>query len=603
MGIGRRDLAWLGGLALVLLVILLWPYAVDGHPFGVGPDVPVYLWWTRVGASEGLSMIGSRPGAPALAAALAGTLSLSAPAVTAGLASALGVAIGVGAAALVRAAGGESGRAWLLAGLLAGIFSVHLVAGYLANLVLAVPFLAAAACLAGRRRSWWAAALLLAGGGLAHPPFLLHAAVILVGTALLAWRAGARDEARDITLSIAAGGLVAGAGILATIAGPGPVGAQTSKDGYLRRAGLDAELVDAYRERFRLRAARYVQWVSLPLGVAGAAKTDGFLQRFLASWLVLIAIGIPVGFVTGWLPPDRLVTFGFAVPIGAALGLRWLRGRLGARAWLGRVVVIALSGWMIVGALLAWGRQPPFVSTDEAEEAIEAAAIVRLLPPGTPIVLPVDDGDRTSTFLLARAANVARAALPPSRAEDVFVFVGTVTDLFQGRPTERGDPDYDALSRLSFSDLPDGREPVVIVLPGFYRTPDAASDPRLHEFGTVLASPESTLTPMPPERDGGSLGFGPSSRLEISASAVAILLVLLVLGFGYARAVFDDPVTAVATAPAFGAAAMTLAAVALDRLGLRLHDLPVALAASALGGLGGLAVFLVQRQRHRQSTA
>ena len=76
---GRRDLTWLGGLSAVLLVVFLWPYVVDGFRFGVGPDVPVYLWWTRVGASEGLSMVGSRPGAPALAAALAGTLFLNAP--------------------------------------------------------------------------------------------------------------------------------------------------------------------------------------------------------------------------------------------------------------------------------------------------------------------------------------------------------------------------------------------------------------------------------------------------------------------------------------------------------------------------------------------
>ena len=92
MGVERRDLTWLVGLSAVLLIVLLWPYVVDGFRFGVGPDVPVYLWWTRVGASEGLSTVGSRPGAPALAAALGGTLSLSAAAVTAGLASALGVA-------------------------------------------------------------------------------------------------------------------------------------------------------------------------------------------------------------------------------------------------------------------------------------------------------------------------------------------------------------------------------------------------------------------------------------------------------------------------------------------------------------------------------
>src|SRR5918999_2031305 len=99
MKAGRRDLAWLGGLGVVLLILLLWPYVVDGYRFGVGPDVPVYLWWTRVGAAEGLSMIGSRPGAPALAAALAGTFHLNVTAVTAGPASAPRAAVGAASAA------------------------------------------------------------------------------------------------------------------------------------------------------------------------------------------------------------------------------------------------------------------------------------------------------------------------------------------------------------------------------------------------------------------------------------------------------------------------------------------------------------------------
>ena len=554
-------------------------------------------------------MVGTRPGAPALVAVLAGALHLNVTAVTAGLASVLGVAVGAASAALVRVADRGGRKTWLLAGLLAGVFSVHLVAGYLANLVVAVTFLAAAACLAGPRRSWWAAAVLLAGGGLAHPPFLIHAVVVLAGAAVLAWRAGARDEARDIALSVTAGGLVAGAGVLATIAGPGPIAAETSKDGYLRRAGLDRQLVDAFRERFRLRAARYVQWITVPLAVVGTAVADasvagGFLRRFLTSWLAVIAIGIPVGYVTGWLPPDRLVTFGFAVPIAAALGLTWLRERLGSRPVLAYAAILALVTWMIVGSLLAWGRQASFVSVPEARQALHAAAIARLLPPGTPIVLPVDDGDPTSTFLSARAANVARAALPPSRAGDVYVFVGTVSDLFAGRPTERGDPDYDALSELTLAAIPESPEPVVIVLSDFYLTSDAASDPRLFELGGgVLSSVESPITPMPVESDD-PLGFEPSSGTAIALATIAVLTSLAVLGLGYARAVFDDAVTAVATAPAFGAAAVILAAVALDRMGLRLESIPVALAASALAGLGGVAVFfVVERQRDRETPA
>jgi hypothetical protein len=605
MATARRDLAWLGGLCAALFVVFVWPYAIDGHPFGVGPDGPVYLWWTRVGASEGLSMVGSRPGAPALVAALAGALHLNVSAVTAGLSSALGVAVGAAAAALVRRAARGAEKTWLLAGLLAGIFSVHLVAGYLANLVVAVTFLAAAACLAGARRSWWAAAVLLAGGGLAHAPFLVHAIVVLAGAAVLAWRAGAHDEARDIALSVTVGGVAAGAGILATIAGRGPIAAETSRDGYLRRAGLDRQLVDAYRERFRLRAARYVQWISVPLAVAGTAVADasatgGFLGRFLASWLAVMAVGIPVGYVTGWLPPDRLVTFGFAVPIAAALGMAWLRGRLGGRGWLAWAVVAALVGWMILGGLLAWGRQSPFVNPREAELAREAG--LRVGPPldRRPIVYIVDDADATATFLGSRAANILRAAASPERAADVHVFVGTVGDFFENRPTVRGDPEYDALSRLTLADIPDEPDPVVLVLGPFYR--GHVSSPQLLELGPSFWASESL--PEFSSTISGPFDFVPSSGAWISVAALAILAALSLVGLGYAVAAGHDPIVVVATAPAFGAASITLAAVALDRMGLRLESTPVALAASVLAGLGGLAVLLgVQRQRDREAPA
>ena len=603
MGVDRRDLTWLGGLCAVLLIVLLWPYVVDGFRFGVGPDVPVYLWWTRVGASEGLSMVGSRPGAPALAAALAGTLSLSAAAVTAGLASALGVGVGAAAAALVRAAGGRAGKAWLLAGLLAGVFSVHLVAGYLANLVLAACFLAAAACLAGSRRAWWAAALLLAGGGLAHPPFLVHAIVVLLVAAALAWRVGARDEARDIALSVAAGGLVAGAGVLATLAGPGPIAAETSRDGYLRRAGLDKELIDAYRERFRLRAARYVQWISVPLAVAGTADASSFLQRFLAAWLVVIAIGVPVGYVTGWLPPDRLVTFGFAVPIGAALGLVWAHRRLGARAWLARVLVVVLAGWMIVGALLAWGKQRPFVTTREVARTEAAMSYAEAITEaGTPIVVLVDDDDDTASFLLARAANILRAAATPVRARDVYVFLGRATDFFEGKPTRRSNPEYEALSKTTLASIPDDPGRLVLVLRQFYRGDDVTETTGLDEITEGIWASKYEMTFLRPMDEPRRLSWRPSNPGAITFATASILVIFTVLGLGYALVSFDDTVTAIATAPAFGAAALTLAAVALDRIGLRLAGVPVALAASALAGLGGFALLLVVKRKRDPET-
>ena len=596
---GGRDLAWLAGLGLALLAVMVWPYAVDGYRFGVGPDVPVYLWWTRVGASEGLSAIGSRPGAPALGAVLAGTLNLNAAAATAALASALGVAAGTAAAALVRAAGRRGVEVWL-AGSLAGAFSVHLVAGYVANLILAVCFLAAAACLAGERRAWWAATLLLAGGGLAHLPFLLHAVVVLFGAAALAWWEGARDEARDSALAATAGGLAAGAGVLLVLAGPGPIPAETSKDGYLRRAGLDGALVDAYRERFRLRAARYVQWISVPLAVAGTIDTIGFLQRFLVSWLTVMLVAIPVGWISGWFPPDRIVTFGLAVPIGAALGLAWVRRRLETRPWVARTMVAVLAGWMILGALLAWARQEPFVSVREGAQSASvmehAAGVTR---PGTPIVALVDEGDVTSTFLAARVANILRAAGPPDRAADVYVFLGTATDYFADRPTRRGDPDFDAISSETLAAIPPGNR-FVVAIREFYRGDDVASDPHLDRLDDgVWVSIERQvpgITAAAPTR----LSWGPASASIVGLAALGIVALLTVLGFGYARSTFEDAITAMATAPAFGAATVTLAAVVFDAIGLRLHTLWVAFAASALPGLGGVALLLLaQRTRER----
>jgi hypothetical protein len=406
-------------------------------------------------------------------------------------------------------------------------------------------------------------------------------------------------------LASTAGGLVAGAGVLITLAGPGPIDAHTSKDGYLRRAGLDPSLVEAYRERLRLRAARYVQWIAVPLAILGTNDAGGFLRRFLASWLVVMAAAIPLGWITGWFPPDRIVTFGFAVPIAAALGSIWLRRRLGGRPWLATGLVAVLVGWTILGALLAWGRQEPFVSVRETVLVSRVGRLVDELPTGTPIVLPVDDGDVTSTFLAARAANLVRAAVPADRAADVYVFVGAVTDLLASRPTERGDLEFDALSRSTLRTIPSTPEPAVIVVPGFYELPDAASDPRLFDHGDEM------FASFPPRFAGGlrgetptRLSWGPASAPIVGLAAVGILALLAVVGVGYARSAFDDIVTVLATAPAFGTASVTLAAVALDTVGLRLQGLGVAIAASAIAGLGGVALLLAsQRSRTRQPAA
>ena len=259
--------------------MLLAPFARHGFRFGVGPDVPVYLWWTRVGASQGLSVVGERPGSPALFAVLAGVTHLPVAAVTAGFEAALGAVIGAGTAMLVRAAGAMAGErrgvraAWVLAGLLTGLFTVHLAAGYLANLAFAAPFVAAAICLTlGTTRSTVLAAIALGGGGLAHPQFFLIGALVFAGVA--AWslarrERGWRSDAGRVALATLGGGAILAGGLLAMTIGPARLAVDTSKDGFLRRAGMTDDVRHAYLERALHRWTRYVQWLALPLAALG----------------------------------------------------------------------------------------------------------------------------------------------------------------------------------------------------------------------------------------------------------------------------------------------------------------------------------------------
>ena len=303
-----------------------------------------------MGASQGLSLVGERPGSPALLAVLAGATHLPVAAVTAAFEAAFGAAIAVGTAVLVRAAGAVAGErrgaraAWVLAGLLTGLFTVHLAAGYLANLAFAAPFIAAAVCLAvGTRRGVVAAAIALGGGGLTHPQFFLIGALVLAAVAvwsLARHERGWESDAGRVAVATVAGGAFVGAGMLAMTIGPARLAVDTSKDGFLRRAGMSDAVRHAYLERALHRWTRYVQWLALPLAALGLMRTSGFARRVLAAWTALVVLGAPVGLLTGWFPADRLITFGFSIPALAGVGVvavwLWLERRL----WLATLVAV-----------------------------------------------------------------------------------------------------------------------------------------------------------------------------------------------------------------------------------------------------------------------
>ena len=153
--------------------------------------------------------------------------------------------------------------------MLAGTFAVHLAAGYVANLITTAAFLAAGTLLDGRtRRAAVLAAFVLAGGGLAHPQFLLVCVAILLVAAATAWPTDRREAVR-LAGSALGGGAVLGIGLLAVRPGAPALEVDTSKDAFLRRAGLTDELPNAFFDRFVHRWTRYVQWVSVPLAIVG----------------------------------------------------------------------------------------------------------------------------------------------------------------------------------------------------------------------------------------------------------------------------------------------------------------------------------------------
>ena len=572
-----------------------------GLRFPVGPDAPVYVWWMRAAGHDGLSLIGHRPGTPAAMLTVAGTLHLSPVAVTAALEVALGVAIGLASCALARGCEGATRAAWVLAGLLTGLFAVHLVAGYVSNAMFAVGFLAACATLGTPgRRTTVAAALVLGGGGLAHPQFWVPGATILVlvaAWALLVRRDG--EEFARLSWTVGGAGALVVAGLASMLIGPARLSLDTSRDGFLRRTGLEDVVRSAYVDRFVHRWTRYVQWISLPLAALGYLRARGTNGRILRAWLVVIVVGIPVGLLTGLFPADRLITFGYAVPILAAFGTVRLYGRLaGTRvgprlATAGCAVLVAA---MSAGSFIAWHRQDPFIDETQTRQLEVLNRYVVAAPAGTPIVVLVDPSDDAVTFRATTTANVVRAAVPPGRAADVFVLVP---------PFEGGAPSPER-TRLSDVTAGETRTAVaraggqgIVAELGTYLPPDE----RGSVGPTEEVAPDVWLAGTPPNPAAEAEDpLRPSSPAAIVATSIAVLAFLWLAGYGWARTV-TDATAAAALAPAFGLVALIVAAIALERAGVPLDGSVGPTAVSVLAGGGGYVCRLVlgaQREAHAE---
>jgi hypothetical protein len=304
-------------------------------------------------------------------------------------------------------------------------------------------------------------------------------------------------------------------------------------------------------------------------------------------------VAIPLQF-----PPDRILTFAFCLPILAGFGLVWIGDRIGHRtAWPVAIVLVTL---IVLPAMRDWRAQHTYVSPDELTDLTYAGRIAAATPAGTPLVFVADDPDvDTALFRLSHGLNVARAAMPPDRAGDVSVFLGSADDLLAGRPTSRGDPVYDRASADSLAGLPVGARAIFVVreLDG---DPDALSTAGLTAWQGVLA----TNVAIPASLPTGNGELVASDPGTIASATIRAFLLFLVLGAGWAWWAFGDrardTAAALAVAPAFGSAALTLVALGLERVGADLDGRgTVAVACAVAGGVGYalLAVRLVGQHR------
>jgi hypothetical protein len=610
-GTGERDspsAVWLVGVALILAAFFLAPSVIRGYHFAIGADAPVYTWWARLAGHDGLSAVGSRPGVPALALVVGGTLNMSTTEAVGAIGVVLPVAVGLAAAGLVMCAT-WSNPATVVAALFAGWYSANLANGYLASLAAAALFLAGLAAVVRRRPV--AGAILLGAAALCHLAFAaLGAGVLLTVVAWEAW-SGRRGQqpvlgprGRAALGALAGGAGIAGVGFLALFAsGAGPIpGADTSKDAFLRRAGLTDRLHELYRSRFAGNWVRYLLPVYVPLAAVGAVArwndddedAPRFALRSMVAWIALTALGIVAALVTGLLPAERFLSFAFALPVLAALGVAWLWATARRHAWRRIVAGLAVAA-VAIGSALAWRHAAQFFRDDDMAAAAGAARVIAALPTGTPVVFVVDEAGHAGLDV-PRWANELRSAVPPDRIRDVHLFVGTPADYVAGRAARTGDAIRDRLSELYLADVRRALagasvRPVAIVLrpmnePGFAAAKAIGSP--AGPGVVVIRGPAATATPAAP--------LTPAPIWRIVLAAFEALALIGLVGFGWTRGLVTRGPAALGLSLSMGIAALSLAGIAVDRLGVRLTGSAPLLISVAVGA-GGYALWLGRGRR------
>jgi hypothetical protein len=346
------------------------------------------------------------------------------------------------------------------------------------------------------------------------------------------------------------------------------------------------------------RALVVVGLAATPLVVRGTTDDRGERRRFLwgvsFGWVLIAAAGVALLLVGTALPGQRLLATCLALPLLAGVGLtRLWHGPAAGRRWIAAVgallfLALAWSRWL--------GERPP-VSDRVVVDARQVAVAVAGEPAGTPVVVVMDDRGAAPTLRTIADANQVRAALAPEGPVDVWVFLGTTNDYLAGRPTITGRAEHDASSRQTMAAIRRlGTPPVAVVVrafdpTAFVRALALPGSTRVQPDVVVLPGSRNPAPATPARLD--TVGGGPQSPwLPVWAGAL-LLAIAGLAGWPIASLVLEaEPVRArAALAPAGGFAALSLASVLVDGVGLHLSAAGgwVALALASLPGWAVLA--------------
>lgn len=588
-------------IALAILFFYVVVFPLRGIRVPGWSDAQIYIWWARRGGTLGLSAFGTgtRPGTVALLSSLATLLHVPVEAVVEVIGPVFAASVGLATAAWMESSLGPSRRRFALSAVLTATFLCLLVTSFYATLAFVAVFVAGLTCVSEgigwtRTAPFVAAGILVGAATLAHPTFVSFGALVLLGgLAAMAWtrRAGHEDDGlafdRRWLLAWGLGAAVVSLGLLVARSATGPP-IDISADGIFRRLDLPSHLSRQFRDTLSYygpavwpsavaAALALITIRAWPRGTPVARRA--LFLGLISAWLLLTAVAVLLLLAGRSVPGQRLAIMCLPLPILASLGATAGTATTGRAAAAARLILLVGLVFLVPRYWLSWASQKP-----NSAEAVAGARSVGLVlarqPPGTPVILVVDERSISLSFQVTRDANYLRDAVPPARVPDVFVFVGTVADFVAGRPTITGNTEHDRVSVDSWGRIRAALDrPAMAVVfssidPRAYRAASAMSGSRVLAPG-VVGLPGFTGASGLPAPNASVLtaaGAGPLSPwLPVWLSPV-LLAVLAVTGWPWVRLALPSASAALCAGlvPAFGITAISLTAIALDALGLRL---------------------------------